>query len=172
MHYPHTTNADYILTCTLSLWLLVMFSGDANRTPLFSKQDELDQRTGMIGTATAAHDEEVLGKPEEDTDQMARFTPCHKTEVHFNGLVQQCPPCLETVRTPVQFPRSFFRECLDELANFIVRLDLGTIVVPDPDTFTYTSLSFWPNVGMRTPILRAYNSERPKPGVYAVQVPY
>ena len=28
--------------------------------PLFSEQDELDQRTGMIGTATAADDNEVL----------------------------------------------------------------------------------------------------------------
>ena len=42
------------------MWLLVMFSGDAYTTPLFSEQDELDQRTGMIGTATAAHDKEVL----------------------------------------------------------------------------------------------------------------
>ena len=60
MHYPHTTNADYILTCTLSMWLLVMFSEDVNTTPLFSEQDELDQRTSMIGTAIAADDEEVL----------------------------------------------------------------------------------------------------------------
>ena len=54
------SNAGYILTRTLSLWLLVMFSGDANRTSLFSKKDDLDQKIGMIGTATAAGDKEVL----------------------------------------------------------------------------------------------------------------
>ena len=37
-----------------------MFSEDAYTTPLFSEQDELDQRTGMIGTATAADNKEVL----------------------------------------------------------------------------------------------------------------
>ena len=61
MHYPHTSSAGYILTCTLSLWLLVMFSGDAYRTPLFSEQDNLDQNIGMInGTNTAAGDKKVL----------------------------------------------------------------------------------------------------------------
>ncbi|XP_044164172.1 D-inositol 3-phosphate glycosyltransferase-like isoform X2 [Acropora millepora] len=34
--------------------------GDANRTPLFSKKNDLDQKIGMIGTATAAGDKEVL----------------------------------------------------------------------------------------------------------------
>ena len=53
-------NAGYILTRTLSLWLLVMFSGDAYKTPLFSKKDDLDQKLGMIGRATAAGDKEVL----------------------------------------------------------------------------------------------------------------
>ncbi|XP_044164264.1 uncharacterized protein LOC114965636 isoform X2 [Acropora millepora] len=133
--------------------------GDLYTTPLFSEQNGLDQRTSMIGTATAADDKEVLGKPEEDTDQMARFTPWHKTEVHFNGLVQQCPPCLETVRTPVQFLRSFFRGCLDELANMIARLHEATISIRslascDADTFIYPPLSFRPNVVMRTPILQ------------------
>ena len=37
-----------------------MFSGDVYTTPLFFEQDELDQRTGMIGTAPAADDKEVL----------------------------------------------------------------------------------------------------------------
>ena len=46
--------------CTLSMWLLVMFSGDVDTTPLFSEQDEFDQRTGMIGTNTAADDKEML----------------------------------------------------------------------------------------------------------------
>ena len=59
MHYPHMCNAGYILTCTLSMWLLVMFSGDAYRTPSFSEQDVLDQGTG-IGLATAVDDKEVL----------------------------------------------------------------------------------------------------------------
>ena len=43
------SNADYILTCTLSLWLVVMFSGDAYRTLLFSEQDDLDQKIGTGG---------------------------------------------------------------------------------------------------------------------------
>ena len=34
--------------------------GMERATPLSSEKDELDQRTGMIGTATAADDEEVL----------------------------------------------------------------------------------------------------------------
>jgi len=59
MHYPHMCNAGYILTCTLSMWLLVMFSGDAYRTPSFSEQDVLDQGTG-IGLATAVDDKDVL----------------------------------------------------------------------------------------------------------------
>ena len=88
-----------------------------------------------------------------------QFTPWHKTEVHFNRLVQQCPPCLETVITPVQFLRSFFRGCLDELANMIARLHEVTISIRslascDADTFTYPPLSFRPNVVMRTPILQ------------------
>ena len=52
-------NASFILICTLSMWLLVMFSGDAHRTPSFSEQDVLDQGTG-IGLATAVDDKEVL----------------------------------------------------------------------------------------------------------------
>ena len=46
--------------CTFSMWLLVMFSGDVYTTPLASEQEELDQRTGMIGTNTAADDKGVL----------------------------------------------------------------------------------------------------------------
>ena len=42
------------------MWLLVMFSGDAYRTPLFSEQDVPYQGTGMIGMATAVDDKEVL----------------------------------------------------------------------------------------------------------------
>ena len=34
--------------------------GKGKAAPLFSGKDELDQRTGMIGTATVADDEEVL----------------------------------------------------------------------------------------------------------------
>ena len=52
-------NAGYILTCTLSMWFLVMFSGDAYRTSSFSEQDVLDQGTG-IGLATAVDDKDVL----------------------------------------------------------------------------------------------------------------
>ena len=53
-------NAGYILTCTLSMWLLVMFSGDhAYRTLSFSEQDVLDQGTG-IWLATAVDDKEML----------------------------------------------------------------------------------------------------------------
>lgn len=89
-----------------------------------------------------------------------QFTPWRKTEVYFNGLVQQCPACLETVRTPMQFLSSFFRECLDELANFIVRLIYRSIVIPsypirDADTFTYAPSSIQLSVVTRTPILRA-----------------
>ena len=88
-----------------------------------------------------------------------QFTPWHKTEVHFNGLVQQCPPCLETVRTPVQFLRSIFQECRDELANFIARLhevtiSIRSLAICDADTVIYPPLSFPPNVVMRTPILQ------------------
>ena len=35
------------------MWLLFMFSGEAERTPLFSQQGVLDQETSMIGKATA-----------------------------------------------------------------------------------------------------------------------
>ena len=59
MHYPHMCNASHILTCTLSMWLLVMFSGDVYRTSSFSEQDILDQGNG-IGLATAVDDKEVL----------------------------------------------------------------------------------------------------------------
>ena len=48
------------MTCTLSMWLLVIFSENTCRTPSFSEQDDFNQRTGMIGTATAVDDEEVL----------------------------------------------------------------------------------------------------------------
>jgi len=60
MHYPHMCNAGYVLVCTLSMWLLVIFLGDAYRTPLFSEQGVLDQGTGMTGMATAVDDKEVL----------------------------------------------------------------------------------------------------------------
>ena len=59
----------------------------------------------------------------------------------------------------MQFLGSFFRECLDELANFIVRLNNRTIVIPsypirDADTFTCAP-SIRLSVVTRTPILRA-----------------
>ena len=60
MHYPHISNAGYILTCTLSLWSLVMFSAEAYRTALFFEQDDLDQKIGTIRTATSAGDKVVL----------------------------------------------------------------------------------------------------------------
>ena len=37
-----------------------MFSGEADRTPLFSQQGVLDQETSMIGKATAGGKEELL----------------------------------------------------------------------------------------------------------------
>ena len=37
-----------------------MFSGEADRTPLFSQQGGLDPETSMIGKATAGGEEEVL----------------------------------------------------------------------------------------------------------------
>ena len=48
------------MTCTVSMWLLVIFSGDTCRTPSCSEQDDLNLRTGMIGASTAVDDEEVL----------------------------------------------------------------------------------------------------------------
>ncbi|XP_015777306.1 PREDICTED: uncharacterized protein LOC107355277 isoform X3 [Acropora digitifera] len=63
-----------------------MVCEDAYTTPLFSEQDELDQRTGMIGTATAADNKEVLGK-EEDSDEiiwMERATPLSSEEVELD----------------------------------------------------------------------------------------
>ena len=41
------------------MWLLFMFSGEADRT-LFSQQSDLDQEISMIGKATAGSEEEVL----------------------------------------------------------------------------------------------------------------
>ena len=41
------------------MWLLFMFSGEADRT-LFSQQDDLDQEISMIGKATVGSEEEVL----------------------------------------------------------------------------------------------------------------
>ena len=42
------------------MWLLCMFSEEADSTTLSSQQDALDQGTGMTGMATAADDEELL----------------------------------------------------------------------------------------------------------------
>ena len=42
------------------MWFLFMFSGEADRTPLFSQQGDLDPETSMIGKATAGVEEEVL----------------------------------------------------------------------------------------------------------------
>ena len=42
------------------MWFLFMFSGEVDRTHLFSQQGVLDQETSMIGKATAGGEEEVL----------------------------------------------------------------------------------------------------------------
>ena len=42
------------------MWLLCIFSGEADSTTLSSQQGALDQGTGMTGMATAAGDEELL----------------------------------------------------------------------------------------------------------------
>ena len=42
------------------MWFLFMFSGEADRTPLFSQQSGLDPEISMIGKATAGVEEEVL----------------------------------------------------------------------------------------------------------------
>ena len=47
------------VTGSYSVWLLFMFSGEADRT-LFSQQDDLDQEISMIGKATVGSKEEVL----------------------------------------------------------------------------------------------------------------
>lgn len=49
-------------------------------------------------------------------------TPCHKTEAHFNGHVQQWPLGVETVRRLMQVLLLFFLECLDKLEKFVRRL--------------------------------------------------
>ena len=42
------------------MWLLFMFSGEADRTSLFSQQGVLDQETSMIEKTTVGGEEEVL----------------------------------------------------------------------------------------------------------------
>ena len=42
------------------MWLLKMFSGEADSATLSSRQGALDQGSGMTGMATAADDEELL----------------------------------------------------------------------------------------------------------------
>ena len=42
------------------MWLLCMFSGEADSTTFSSQRGALDQGTGMIGMTTAAGDEELL----------------------------------------------------------------------------------------------------------------
>ena len=42
------------------MWLLFMFSEEADRTPLFSQQDVLDQETSINGKTTAWGEKEVL----------------------------------------------------------------------------------------------------------------
>ena len=42
------------------MWLLCIFSGEADSTTLSSQQGALDQGTGMTRMATAADDEELL----------------------------------------------------------------------------------------------------------------
>ncbi|XP_067028157.1 uncharacterized protein [Acropora muricata] len=140
--------------------------GDAHRTPSFSEQDVLDQGTG-IGLATAVDDKEVL---EEDTDQMTpRCAPRRKNEVHSNGLVQQCPHCLKTVRTPTQVLHSHFAECLDKPANFARRQLQPTLTcpvcqtsfpIPDTDTFANLPSSFRRNRVAEAPILEASTEQK------------
>ena len=42
------------------MWVLFMFSGEADRTPSFSRQGGLDPETSMIEKATPGGEEEVL----------------------------------------------------------------------------------------------------------------
>ena len=42
------------------MWFLFMFSGEANRTPLFSQRGGVDPETSMIGKATAGVEEVSL----------------------------------------------------------------------------------------------------------------
>ena len=41
------------------MWLLFIFSGEADSTTLYSQKRALDQGTGMTWMATAANDEEL-----------------------------------------------------------------------------------------------------------------
>ena len=96
-------------------------------------------------------------------------TPWHKTAVHFNVLVQQCPLCLETIRTPMQFLHSHFPECLDKPANFARRQLQPTIKcpvcqtsfpIPDTDTFANLPSSFRRNRVAEAPILEASSEQK------------
>ena len=96
-------------------------------------------------------------------------TPWRKTEVHFNGLVQQCPLCLETIRTPMQFLHSHFPECQEKPANFARRQLQQTIKcpvcqtscpIPDTDTFANLPSSFRHNQVVEAPILEASTEQR------------
>ncbi|XP_044164240.1 uncharacterized protein LOC122948426 isoform X2 [Acropora millepora] len=129
--------------------------GTYRTTPLLSEQDVLDHRTGMIGMTTAVDNKEVLS------------TPWHKTAVHFNVLVQQCPLCLETIRTPIQFLHSHFPECLDKPANFARRQLQPTTKCPvcqpsfpDIDTFANLPSSFRHNQVVEAPILEASTEQK------------
>ena len=42
------------------MWLLCMFSGEAESTTLSPQRGALDQGTGMTGMATAANEKELL----------------------------------------------------------------------------------------------------------------
>ena len=96
-------------------------------------------------------------------------TPWHKTEAHFNGHVQKCPHCLETVRTPMQFHHSHFPECLDKPANFARRQLQATIECPvcqtscpihDTDTFANWPSSFRRNRVVEAPTLEARTEQQ------------
>ncbi|KAK2554343.1 hypothetical protein P5673_024038, partial [Acropora cervicornis] len=69
------------------MWFLFMFSGEADRTPLFSQQGGLDPETSMIGKATAGVEEEVLDN-QEDTDWLTRTEKARVSQLYSN--YKQC----------------------------------------------------------------------------------
>lgn len=96
-------------------------------------------------------------------------TPWHKTEAHFNGLVQKCARCLDTARTHMQFLDPPFPECPDKLANFARRQLQPTMKCPvcqtsfsitDTDTFAELSSSFHRNRVVEAPTPEASTEQR------------
>ena len=79
------------------MWFLFMFSGEADRTPLFSQQGGLDPETSMIGKATAGVEEEVL------------VSLCIIYMAHVNMLVNKAS-LIYTVHTYLFFVNSVMKE--------------------------------------------------------------